>query len=131
MQGRIGAAETAAGSRVPSFGDDDDLAVLDVAHEARADDVERAGLRSENIFAVELADNERADAERVARADQLLVGQANQRVSAFDLAQRLDEAVDDAALRLRATRCRMTSVSEVDWKIAPSATNCARSGAHW
>ena len=52
-----------------------DLAVLDVAHEARADDVERAGLRGEDRAAVELAEHQRADAERVARADQLLVGQ--------------------------------------------------------
>ena len=50
------------------LGDDDDLAVLDVAHEARADDVERAGLGRQDEVPVELAQHERADAERIARA---------------------------------------------------------------
>ena len=36
---------------------------------------------------VELADDERTDAERIARADQLLVGQADERIGAFDLPQ--------------------------------------------
>ena len=44
---------------------------------------------------VELADDERTDAERVARADQFLVGEADERISALDLAQGLDEALDD------------------------------------
>ena len=68
-------AGTGASSATPSLGDDDDLAVLDVAHEARADNVERAGLRRQNVAAVEFAEDERADAERIARADQLLVGE--------------------------------------------------------
>ena len=75
--------------------DDDHLAVLDVANEFRANDVERAGLRAKNRAAVELAEHERADAERVARADQLLVGQRDERVRALDLGQGLDETVDD------------------------------------
>ena len=57
------------------LGDNDDLAIHHVAHEARADDVERASLRRENIFSVEFADDERPDAEWIARADQLLVGE--------------------------------------------------------
>ncbi len=72
---------------MPVLGDDDDLAVLDVAHEVGADDVERAGLRGEDVAAVELAEHQRADAERVARADQLLVGQRDERVGALDLAR--------------------------------------------
>ena len=67
--------------------DDDDLAVLDVAHEAGADDVERAGLGGEDVAAVELAEHERADAERIARADQLLVGERDERIGALDLAR--------------------------------------------
>ncbi len=47
-------------------------------------------------MAVELADHQRADAERIARADQLLVGEADEGVGAFELAQPLDEAVDEA-----------------------------------
>ena len=73
-----------------------DFAVLDVAHVFRADDVERAGLRGEDRVAVELADHQRADAERIARADQLLVGEADEGIGAFELAQRVDEAVDEA-----------------------------------
>ena len=63
----------------------------------RADDVERAGLRGQDRAAVELAEHQRADAERIARADQLLVGQRHQRIGAFDLAQRFDVALDEAA----------------------------------
>ena len=77
-------------------GDDDHLAILDFAHELGADDVERAGLRGEDQAVAELAQHQRADAVGIARADQLLVGQADQRVGAFDLEQRLDEALDDA-----------------------------------
>ncbi|MEY9493929.1 hypothetical protein ABIE93_005136 [Bradyrhizobium elkanii] len=80
----------------------DDLAGLDVADVFRADHVERAGLRGQDRTAVEIAEHQRADAERVARADQLLVGQRDQRIGALDGAQRLDEAVDEAgALGLR------------------------------
>ena len=80
----------------------DDFAGLDVAHIFGADDVERAGLRGQDRAAVELAQHQRADAERIARADQLLVGHRHQRIGAFDRAQRLDETVDEAvALGLR------------------------------
>ena len=74
----------------------DDLAVLDVAHVLRPDHVERAGLGGEDRRAVELAEHERADTERIARADQLLVGHADERIGAFELAQAFDEAVDEA-----------------------------------
>ena len=73
------------------------FAVLDVADIARADDVERAGLRRDDRAAVEFAEHEGADAERVARGDQLLVGQRDQRIGAFERAQRLDELVDEQA----------------------------------
>ena len=75
--------------------DDHHFAVLDVADEFRPDDVERAGLRAQDRAALELAEHERADAERIARADQLLVGQRDERVRALDLGQSLDETVDD------------------------------------
>ena len=101
------------------------LAVLDVADIFRADDVERAGLRGEDRAAVERAEHQRADAERIAGADQLLVGHADEGIGAFELAQALDEAVDEAVALARATRCRITSVSVVDCIIAPSRTSCA------
>ncbi len=50
--------------------DDDQLARLDVADEARADHVERDGLRGEDGRFAELAHDQRADAERVAAGDQ-------------------------------------------------------------
>jgi hypothetical protein len=65
----------------------DDLAGLDVADIFRADDVERAGLRGQDRAAVEFAEHQRADAERIARADQLLVGQRDQRIGALELAR--------------------------------------------
>src|SRR4029453_17597571 len=45
------------------------LAILDLAHEFRADDVERAGLRGKHPRFAELAQHERPDAVRIARAD--------------------------------------------------------------
>jgi len=51
----------------------------------RADDVERAGFRGEDRAAVEPAEHQRADAERVARADELLVCHADERKGAFDI----------------------------------------------
>ena len=74
------------------------FAVLDVADEAGADDVEGAGLGGEDVAAVELAQHQRADAQRVAGADQLLVGQRHQGIGALDLLDRLHEAVDDPVL---------------------------------
>ena len=78
-------------------GDGDDLAVLDLAHELGADDVERAGLRGQHVGAAEPAQHQRADADGIARADQHVVGEADERIGALDLPQRLDEALDDAA----------------------------------
>ena len=72
-----------------------DFAVLDVAHISGADDVERAGFRGEDRAAVELANDQRPDAQRIARADQFLVGEADKGVGAFQLPQALDEAVDE------------------------------------
>ncbi len=82
----------------PGLRDHHDLAVLHLAHELRADHVERARLGGEHVGGVEPADDERADADGIARADQHVVGQAHERIGALDLAQRLDEALDDAAL---------------------------------
>src|ERR1700720_2261624 len=53
-------------------------------------------------MAVELADHQRADAERIARSYELLVGEADESVGAFELPQPLDEPVDEAvALGMR------------------------------
>ncbi len=69
---------------------------LDVAHELRADDVERAGLRGQDVRLAEPAEDERAHAQRIAHADDRRVGEADERVGALHLAQRIDQAVDHA-----------------------------------
>ena len=75
----------------PFLGDHHHLAILHLAHEVGADDVERTGLGCEHPGLAETPKDERPDAERIARADELLVGETDQRVGAFDLQQRLDE----------------------------------------
>ena len=79
----------------PFVVDDHHFAVFDVADEFRSNDVEGAGLRAKNGAALKLAEHQRANAERIAGADKLLVGQRDQRVGALDLGQGLDESVDD------------------------------------
>ena len=98
MQSRIGCWRERLQAFDALFGDHDDLAILDVAHEARADDVERAGLGRQDVCAVELAEDQRADAQRIARADQFLIGEHDQRIGPLDLPQRLDEAFDQLGL---------------------------------
>ena len=84
------------------FVEDQDFAILDIADILRADDVERASFGGEDRTAVELAEHQRPNAERVARADQLLVGEADEGVGAFEHAQALDQAIDKAvAVRAR------------------------------
>ena len=78
------------------LGDDDDLAVLDLAHELGADDVERAGLGGEHVGFADAAQDQRTDTDGVAGADQRVVGKADEGIGAFDLADGLDEALDDA-----------------------------------
>src|SRR5262249_33257947 len=76
------------------LGDDDQLAGRDVAHEGRADDVERAGLRRQDPGVAELAEDQGAYAQRIAHADQRIVDQRDERIGALDLPQRIDHAID-------------------------------------
>ena len=80
-------------------GDLDHLAVLDLAHELGADDVEGAGFRGEHIGALELAEHQRTDAERIARGEHAVGGERHEGIAAFDLANGVDEALDRARLR--------------------------------
>ncbi len=82
----------------PLTGDHHDLAVLHLTHEFGADDVQRARLRGEHPGLAELAEDERPDSERIARADQLLVGEPDQGIGAFDLEQGFDQLLDEALL---------------------------------
>ncbi len=78
------------------FVEDQHLAILDVADILGADDIERAGFRGEDRTAVELAQHQRPDAERIARADEFLVGETDKSVGALEYAQTFDEAIDEA-----------------------------------
>ena len=98
MQSRAGIFRHEAVALEALAGDHHHLAILHLAHELGADDVERAGLRREHPSLAEPAEHERPDAVGIARADQLLVGEADQRIGAFDLEQRLDEFLDEALL---------------------------------
>ena len=84
------------------FVDDDDFARLDVADELRAgDDVEGAAFAREQPRAVDLADAERTEAERVAHADDFALAHQDEGKGALHLAERLDEdAVAEAVGRL-------------------------------
>ena len=102
MQGRGGIGGNGLWLCAPLLVEHDDFAGGDIADIFCADHVERAGFRRQDRAAVEFAQHQRADAERVACADQLLVGQRHQRIGAFDRAQGLDETVDETvALGLR------------------------------
>ena len=73
---------------------------LDVAHEAGADRIERAGLGAQDRRAVDQrSQHQRPQAPRIARADQLAIGEADKGVAAVELAQRVDEAVLDPVAR--------------------------------
>src|SRR5581483_10614838 len=64
--------------------DDDHLAGLDLSLETRADEIERARLRGEDPVAVlAAAEAERAEAEPVAEADQLVVREGDDRERAL------------------------------------------------
>jgi hypothetical protein len=82
----------------PVLGDHHHLAVGDVAHEAGADDFKGAGLGGQDELAGQFAQDQGADAQGVAHPDQLLVGERHQGIAAFDLADGVDEAVDDPGL---------------------------------
>ena len=73
----------------------DNLTRLDVADEFRADNIQRAGFRTQNMRAVQFAQHQRAHAQRVARTDDRVIGQADEGIRAFNLAQRIDKAVLD------------------------------------
>src|SRR5215469_5053936 len=81
--------------------DGDHLAGLDIAHEGGADDVERAAFRRQNVSVAELTQHQRADAERVTHADQSVLRQRHERVSAFDLTQRFGHPLFDRVLERR------------------------------
>jgi hypothetical protein len=77
---------------------DHQLAWLDLADELRAHDIKRHRLGREDRRLTELAHHQRADAERIAAGDHPLRRHADQRIGAFELLQRVDEAIDQRAI---------------------------------
>jgi hypothetical protein len=110
-------------------GDDDHLARLDLAHEFRADDVERAGLRTQHPAVADPAQHQRAHAQRIAHADQLGAGHGDDGKRAFDPAQRVLHPLGDGFCSERAIRWMMHSLSEEDWKIEPRSISSRRSAS--
>ena len=78
--------------------DDHKFAGIDRADEFGADNVERHGFGREDVGIAQLADNQRTNAERIAAADHAFRGQADQRIGALDLFQRVDEAIEQGAI---------------------------------
>jgi hypothetical protein len=75
-----------------------DFAVFNFADELCTDDVKRTGFRTENVGAVQFAQNKRANAEGIARANQFLVGEGHQGIGSFETAERINVAVNDTGL---------------------------------
>ena len=103
----------------PLIGNDDDFAIFNFAQELRADDVERTGFGREHVGCPKPADDQWPNANRIARPDHHIVGQANERIGAFDLTDRIDEALDDAAL------LRTRQEVEEDFGIRGRLADCA------
>ena len=94
MQGFGSALSNGRNERMPRCVDDHHLARLDVAEEGRADHVESDGFGREDRRLAELAHDQWANAQRVAAGEQAVLGQDEQRVGAFDLAQRVGQPLD-------------------------------------
>ena len=71
----------------------DDLARLDLALVARVDQVEGAGLGGDDHRVTDAPEDERAEAARVARGDDPILGEEDQRVGALHLAERVGDAL--------------------------------------
>ena len=69
--------------------------MFDVTHEGGAHHVQGAGLGGQNPAVAQLAQHQRADAQRVAGADHLGAGLGHQGVTALDPGQGVSEAIDD------------------------------------
>jgi len=81
--------------------DHDEFARLHLALVVGADDVERAGLRGEDPSVVEAAEDQRAHAQRIAHADDLVLRDGDEREGAFHLVEGGDQPRLDVAMRAR------------------------------
>ncbi len=73
------------------------LAGLDVAHEIRADNVERAGFRGDDMAVAQPPEDQRAHAQGIAHPDDAGIRERHQGIGAFDPQQRVDHAVEHGA----------------------------------
>ena len=83
---------------------DHELARLDLAHDLRADEVERARLRRDEPGVVELPDHERPEAVRVAEGDELPFGERDDRVRAVEPSHRVRGRLRERRLVVRDER---------------------------
>ena len=86
----------------PAAPDHHHLAGLEIALELGADQVERAGLARDDPGAAEPRQRERAEAERIARRDERVVGEHHQAVGALHARERVDQPI----LGMRLARAR-------------------------
>src|SRR3546814_3728026 len=78
-----------------------------------ADDIQRDGFRRQNIGVVQLADDQRTDAQRIAATDHAFGGQADQRIGALHLLQRVDKAIEQGAITGRRVQRSEEHTSEL------------------
>lgn len=79
--------------------DDDDFARLDLADKLGVNEIECARFARQNVSAVELAERERTESERIADADDLPLAHHHERERALDFAERREHAARAAWLR--------------------------------
>ena len=99
---------------------DNNLAVLHFSYEFGAYDVERTRLGGEDVGRAEAADDQRTDADGITRADQHVVGQTDEGVGTFQLAQGLNEPLDDPPF------LRAGNKVKDDFRVGGRLENCAR-----
>ena len=81
--------------------DPDQFARLYLAHHFRADDVEGNAFAGKGDGIADAAHDERTDTERVAAGDHAFRRHHDQRIGAFEQAQRVDKAIDDRGIAAR------------------------------
>ena len=81
----------------PVSGNHDHLSIFHFADEFCADDIQCTGFGSENVALVHFAQDQWPDSQRVAHADEFVVGDPDQCVGPVDFIQGIDHPVDGAA----------------------------------
>ena len=98
------AGSTACTLRSPLVVDEHRLAALDLAHELRADEIERARLGCDDPVVVDPAEHERPEAVRVAERDQRALRERDDRVRAVEPPHRVRDGLVERRLVVRDQR---------------------------